>query len=168
MSSRSFSFSYDSTSDLYIRLFRTVDGYVFDFADNTWKVNLAACTTPDKAFDSEFTKFDGTGQSVYGWTLNLTNIHNAGDVQQTLMRFYDNAVPADADVAIDDGGLDADIQFGENGAGEVVCRARVSVKSTAGSTAQISVWLERNGQIIDIDTAGGTTFTADAATDFLP
>lgn len=149
MATETFSTEYDASANLYLRLFDET-GQVFDFNDNTFKA-LASATTPYAAA-TERADMAGTGRSGYTVAVNLANVWGAGNPKRLVAKFYDNAAPADADAPVSEP-LGLTVQFGQLGEGHLVCHAEVAVKSTAGSTAQLSVWLERNGQTVDIDGA---------------
>lgn len=148
MASETFAFEYTSSANIYFRLFNMA-GQVFDFADNTFKA-LAGATTPYVAA-TERADMAGTGRSGYTAAVNLTNVNKTGAATRYVLKAYNNVTPADADNPVS-GALDITVQFGKLGEREVVAQAQLNVKSTAGSTAQLAVWLEHGGQKVDIDT----------------
>ena len=152
---------YDAGADVYFRIFND-SGQVFDFSDLAFKA-LASATTPYIAA-TERADMDGTGFSAYQATLNLAQINGTPTSKHYTLKAYNNAAPADTDVAVSDA-LDVVVQLGELGEGELIGQAEVSVKSTAGTTAQAKAWLERNGRKVTLDDTGGIAFTADAGTD---
>ena len=54
-----------------VSLHRKSDGYVFDADDSTWKVNLAACTTPKVAATADVS-MTGDVDAVYVATIDMT------------------------------------------------------------------------------------------------
>ena len=149
---------YTASATVFFRLFNST-GQAFDFDDNTFKA-LASCTTPYVAA-TERADMGGTGKSCYQASVNLANVNDTGAIGRYTLRAYEQAggSPADSDAAIS-GGLALTVQFGELGEREIVAQAEISVKSTAGSTCQVSAWLEWGGEKVGISTNGGTAFTA--------
>ena len=143
MASEDFTHRNTASRNVYFRLFETSTGNVFDFNDNTFKA-LAGATTPSVAA-TERGDMDGTGYSVYVANINLSNVHNEGVAKYIIAKAYDNAAPADADISISDD-IGIYVQFGELKKKTVVAVGSVSVKSTAGTTAQVRCWLERDGK----------------------
>lgn len=148
MTTETFVFEYTAGADIYFRLFNAA-GQVFDFSDNTFKA-LSAATTP-YFVATEKADMGGTTQSGYVANIDLADVHNTGAVGRFVLKAYDNDTPADTDDPISDP-LPITVQFGELGEGELLCQFELNVKSTEGLAAQLSVWLERNGKKIDIDT----------------
>lgn len=153
---------YDASQTVFFRVF-DADGNVFDFDDSTFKA-LASATTPYVAA-TEQTAMGGTSKSGYTASVDLADLNDTGSKGRYLVKAYSQAGddPADTDPAISDG-LSVTVQFGELGEREIVAQGEVSVKSTAGNTAQVSAWLEHGGAKIDVGSNGGTVFTA-ATTD---
>lgn len=149
---------YTASATVFFRLFNS-SGQAFDFDDNTFKA-LASCTTPYVAA-TERADMGGTSKSCYQASINLANVNDTGAIGRYTLKAYEQAggSPADSDAAIS-GGLALTVQFGELGEREVVAQAEISVKSTAGSTCQVSAWLEWGGEKVGISTNGGTAFTA--------
>jgi hypothetical protein len=155
----------DHTESLNI-FFRVWDtsGNVFDFSDNTFKA-IGGATTPYVAA-TERTAMGGTGKSGYQASIDLALLNNTALAKRYILKAYTRAggSPADTDAAISealiiDGGLIV-VQAGELGEAPVIVQVELSVKSTAGSTGQVSCWLERNGRLLPVSTLGGTVFTA--------
>ncbi|MBW3538756.1 MAG: hypothetical protein KY476_00650 [Planctomycetes bacterium] len=144
---------HEAGKSVYFRLFND-SGQVFDFNDNTFKA-LAGATTP-YVVATERGDMDGAGLSGYQATINLANVNKTPTAKHYTLKAYANPAPADADVSIADA-LDVIVQLGELGEGELIVQAEVSVKSTAGLTAQVKAWLERNGRKIDVDTLDAAT-----------
>lgn len=142
-------------ADVYFRIFNA-SGQVLDFADNAFEA-LSSATTPYVAA-TERADMAGTGRSGYTAAVDLADVNNSA-AAQFVIKAYDNGTPADADnplapAATNETLLPAPhiwVEYGELGRGEIVVQAEVNVKSTAGSTAQVAVWLERNGVKLDID-----------------
>lgn len=152
MASETFSFEHTAAANIYFRIFN-MSGQVFDFNDNTFK-SLAAATTP-YVTATEKADMGGTGRSGYVATINLTNVNNTGAANRYELKAYDNAAPADGDNPVSDA-LPFTVKFGKLGERPWAVQFEVNVKSTAGSTAQLSVWLEYDGEKIDIDTVDAT------------
>lgn len=153
---------YDAGETVFFRVFDTT-GNVFDFDDGIFKA-IGSATTPQVAA-SEKTGMGGTGKSGYTASIDLAAINDTGSVGRYTAKAYAQAggSPAATDPAIS-GGLTLSVQFGILGEKEVIAQAEISVKSTAGSTAQVSAWLEHGGNRVPVATNGGTLFTA-AVTD---
>ncbi len=145
-----------ASANIYFRVFNS-SGQVLDFTDNTFKA-LSGATTPYVEAD-ERADMAGTGRSGYTADINLANVNNSA-AAQFVVKAYDNETPADTDNPIAPASTNETIlpaphfwvEFGEYGRGEILVQAEINVKSTAGSTAQVAVWLERNGVKLDIDT----------------
>lgn len=150
---------YDASATVYFRLYDS-SGNVFDFNDETFKA-IGSATTPQVAA-TERTEMGGTSKSGYQASIDLATVNDTGAVNRyTLKAFLQSGgSPATSDAAITDGWFHITIQFGGLGEKDVVAQGEISVKSTAGSTAQISAWLEFAGKKIGVSTNGGTTFTA--------
>lgn len=158
---RTFSFVGDAGLDAYVRVFNG-SGQAFDFDDNTFK-SLASCTTPYQTM-TERSDVDGTSRSGYVTSLDLGAIHDGIGLQNFIVQVYDNAAPADSDVAVSDP-LGLSIELGDAGKRQLIAWAKVSVKSAAGNDAQITAWLEADGQPVEVHEINGAAFTADAGTD---
>lgn len=143
-------------ADVYARLFDSA-GRVFDFSDGAF-TTLGGATTPYVAA-TERTEMDGTSYSGYQVSVDLSAVNDTPTAKRYTLKWYANASPADADVAIADGG-EIIVQASELGELALIAQPELSVKSTAGTTAQVSLWLERGGQMISVGSVGGTVFTA--------
>lgn len=152
-----------ASATVFFRIWDT-SGNVFDFNDNTFKA-IGSATTPYVAA-TERTAMGGTGDSAYQAAITLENINNTALAKRYIVKAYTQAggSPADTDDAISEGtivnGGELTIQAGEIGEQPIVVQAEISVKATAGSTAQVSCWLERAGRLLEVSTLGGTAFTA--------
>lgn len=147
----------------YIRVFNAT-GQAFDFADGVFKT-LAAATTPYQAM-TERTDVDGTSRSGYTTELDLGAIHPDVGLEEFLLHVYDNAAPADADVAISEA-LSLPIELGDGGRRQLLAWGKLSVKSSAGNDAQVAAWLEADGERVELHEINGVAFTATAATDIV-
>jgi len=160
MSSITLFVEHTAGADIYFRVFNA-SGQVLDFTDNTFKA-LSGATTPYVEAD-ERADMAGTGRSGYTASLNLANV-NKSAAAQFVIKAYDNSSPADADNPIAPAATNETIlpaphlwvEFGELGRGEILVQVEVNVKSTAGSTAQVALWLERDGKKLDIDDIDAT------------
>ena len=147
---------YDAGEDVYFRIFDSA-GLVFD---PTAKQFVAIGSTANDFIEAtELAAIGGTGFSGYSAAVTLADLHNAGDVKPLVLLAFDNAAPADADVAILPP-VSFSVQFGQLGRAPLTVQTEVSVKSTEGTAAQLKVWLDRDAQRIAVGTAGGTIFTA--------
>lgn len=136
---------------LYIRVLGLTGseaGKVLDFSDNTFKA-LASCTTPYQTA-TERTAFAGTGRSGYTTDLDLSEVNAEAVERAYLVKWYNNGSPADADTAIAETDVFIVANSREGVRGWTV-QCELGVKSTAGSTAQLSVWLEHGGERVDLD-----------------
>ena len=90
-----------ASKNVYVRIFGMEGadaGKVYDFDDDTFKA-LASCTTPYKVA-TEQADMNGTGFSGYLVSIDCALINNTSTLKQYSYAFFDNASPADADVAI--------------------------------------------------------------------
>lgn len=154
-------FTYDATASLnaYVRIHNSA-GLVFDHDDDSWKA-LASATTPHLAM-TEVAAAHGTGRSRYYVDVDLGKLNDTGDIQNFTLTVCNNGSPAATDNPVSSP-HDFAVQFGLQGAKEVIAQGEVNVKSTSGDTAQLTAWLEHGGQTIDVGTNGGTVFTAAAS-----
>ncbi len=160
-------------SSRYFRIFDSA-GLVFDFNDNTFKA-IASATTP-YVLATERTAMGGTGKSSFTADVDLANVWNKPGSQFFLFA-YAGGTPADGDAAISPTASESIIlpspspwiEFGEFGRGEIIAEVEANVKSTAGTTAQLALWLARNGKKIPIATidpvaTGNITYREHGAT----
>lgn len=70
---------------VYYRLFRPADDKVFDFDDDTWEVNLAACTDPKLAATEKTDVGDAT-YSLYTASLDLAAVNNTDTPMQVVVQ----------------------------------------------------------------------------------
>lgn len=152
---------FSASASLYFRIFDNA-GLAWDF---TAKAFVALTSTAnDYLAATARTNVGGTGLSGYSATLPISELHTGGTAKGLVLVAYNNAAPADADVAVLPP-VEFSVQFGQLGDHPLTVQADVSVKSTEGNTAQLKVWLDRDGERMPVSTAGGATFTADAGTD---
>lgn len=145
---------YTSGSTVYLAVFRKSDGKVFDWADNTWKLDGSA-TTPNVAMSA--LRSAGTGQSLYVVSLNLATINaTATPVDVTVLAFkrVGGSVSLANDEAISEPVgwqiAEGDLVTEEEGGPQV--KTTVSVTSTAGNNAHVKVQLvDSTGTLIDLD-----------------
>lgn len=159
-----FSDSYAAGSDVYARLFND-SGQVFDFSDSTFKATIAACTTP-QVVATEVAGMDGTGFSDYYVSIDLATVNDLPTVGRYIVKFYDNATPAAADIAVT-AALPLTVSYGMIGERATITQCESNVKSTEGLAAQVAAWLEVEGVTVDPVAIGGQVFTADSSTDVL-
>ena len=74
---------------VYFRFFDPSDSTVFDFDDNVWEVNLAACTTP-KLAAVEKTDLGDADESLYVASSNLTNMYNTATAKEFVVQAVDD------------------------------------------------------------------------------
>lgn len=162
MATETFTFSYNASADVYVRIFDSA-GLCFDFDDSTFKA-IASCTTPYAAATERTA--GGTANSIYQVAVDLDTVNGTGAANRYTMLAYDNATPADADDPVS-AALDLPIRFGTLSEQPAICQGELNVKSTAGTTAQLTGWLEFNGAKVSVGSVGGSVFTADAGTDVI-
>lgn len=145
------------TTDPYIRIFDS-GGLVFDFNDSTFK-SIGSATTPHKAA-AEMSDMGGATKSAYVVSVDLAVMWpKQGAVFYVF--WYVNNTPVSADEIVapavagpaQSPGPGIWVEFGELGRGEMIVQVEINVKSTAGTDAQIALWLERNGRKVAISTA---------------
>lgn len=129
-------------------------GQVLDFNDSTMKA-IGSATTPYKAA-TERTGVCGSGRSSYTVNLDLAAVNSKAYSRFYRIKWYTGSAPAttvnpvkDEDVML--------IRNGNAGWREWIAQCELSVKSTAGSTAQVSVWLEDGGEKVAVGTLDGAT-----------
>ena len=74
---------------VYFRLFRPVDDKVFDFDDDTWEVDLAACTDP-KLAAAENTDVGDATRSLYTASLDLATVNDTDTPMQVVVQAMDD------------------------------------------------------------------------------
>jgi hypothetical protein len=121
-------------------------GLVLDFADNTFKT-LASATTP---YQTATAAASGSGKSLYHTTLDLDEVNPDAVDRRYQIQWYNNAAPAVADVPL---AVVPPLRViaGRADPREIVVQVELGVKSTAGLAAQLSAWLEIDGQRIAVD-----------------
>ena len=137
----------------YIRIFDTA-GNVFDFNDNTFKA-LGSATTPYKR-PTERTDVSGTGRSGYFTDVNLSNVNANLDARAYVVQWYDNATPASGDNPVSGAPKEnLFVQLGErvDRAEMVDVRMHMSVNSTAGNEAHVSLWALFRGKLVSLSGA---------------
>jgi hypothetical protein len=120
-------------------------GQFFDFSDNTFKA-LGSATTPYAAA-TERTGIAGTGKSYYDVSLNLTNIYVGLAPLPITITAFERAggSPAPAtDMAIS-GPAGLSLQRGDVMIVPVEPQLRICTKTIAGTTIQITAWLDAAG-----------------------
>lgn len=113
MASKVFTVRHTAGKTVYFRVLRLSDRKVFDFDDNTWETNLAACTNP-KAAATENTDFGDATDSLYWASINLTNLNNETDVPydmivQAVDDDTDDTVIAESHISVTNGFLQEDL-----------------------------------------------------------
>ncbi|HUU99257.1 MAG TPA: hypothetical protein VM487_26285 [Phycisphaerae bacterium] len=89
MATEYFSVVHTASKSVYFRFMDPADGTVFDFDDNAWEANLAACTTP-KLAATERTDLGDADESTYIAGTNLTNMYNTAAAKQFLVQAVDD------------------------------------------------------------------------------
>lgn len=74
---------------VYYRLFRPVDDKVFDFDDDTWEANLAACADP-KLAATEKTDVGDAANSLYTALLDLAILNDTDTPMQVVVQAMDD------------------------------------------------------------------------------
>ncbi len=74
---------------VYYRFLNPANNEVFDFDDNAWEANLAACTTP-KLAASENTDFGDTSNSLYIAALDMALLNSTGTPMTVIIQSVDD------------------------------------------------------------------------------
>ena len=72
---------------IYFRFVRPVDGYVFDFDDTTWKINVAACTDPNLEA-TENTDVGDVVYSLYFASVELNGVNSSSSPMSVLVEAW--------------------------------------------------------------------------------
>ncbi len=162
MASRDYTHDYTSGSNLYLIFTRDSDGKVFDWSDNTWKVDASA-TTPGVAMS--VLRGAGTGMSHYSATINLATINNTATPVDTHVMVFaraggsvsltaDSLVGESFPVRITSGesvsylGTDVATSLGQ----EKFCVVTMNYSGLGGTSAHCTARLEtRDGEVVDLD-----------------
>ncbi len=126
-------------------------GQVLDFNDNTFKA-IGSATAPYLAA-TERTGINGAGKSSYTVDLDLSHVNTSAVYRQYLVKWYTGNTPAttinpvksETIFAVENANASL---FGRN----FLVNGEISVKSTAGDAAQMSLWLEDNGVLVPLAT----------------
>lgn len=146
MTTETFTFLHTAGLPIYFRLFDDL-GQVFDFDDATFKA-LTAATEP-YLVATERQYMDGTGRSGYTCALDLADVYLGLVPKRYVLQAYAAITPATEDLAVSSP-MGITIQAGEIGEKDVIVKSCLSVKSTEGAFAQISIWIEHGGRKVDI------------------
>jgi hypothetical protein len=144
----------NSSYAAYVRVYGLTGaqlGQVLDFADNTFKP-LGSATTP---YQTATAVASGTGKSLYVANLDLDELNPDAVDRAYRIQWYNNASPAAGDVPL---AVEAPLRViaGRAEPVRVEVQVELAVKSTAGLAAQLSVWLEIDGQRIPVDDLDAT------------
>lgn len=159
MATKVFSFAYDAGANVYVRIFgRTGSevGQVFDDNDDTFK-SLATATTPYLTC-TEQTAEDGTSYSVYTVSVDLANINSTLAAKDYVIKAYDNASPADADVAISEE-LGFTVHASRYGEQPITVTVEGCNTSSAGSEVRYLIRLYVNGEFYSLANAATGVLT---------
>jgi len=159
MATKVFSFDTDAGADIYVRIFgRTGSevGQVFDDSDDTFKA-LASATTPYITC-TEQTAEDGTAYSSYTVSVDLATLNDTLALKDYVIRAYDNATPADTDVAVS-GPLAFSVQAGEEGKQDITVSIDGCNTSSAGTEVRYLIRLYVNGTMRVLDNAATCVLT---------
>jgi len=89
MATEYFSVVHTAGKTVYFRFMDPSDGTVFDFDDDAWEVNLAACTTP-KLAATERTDLGDADESTYVAGTDLTDMYNTAAAKQFVVQAVDD------------------------------------------------------------------------------
>ena len=84
-----FSVVHTAGKTVYFRFMDPSDGTVFDFDDDTWEANLAACTTP-KLAATERTDLGDADESTYVAGTDLADMYNTAAAKQFVVQAVDD------------------------------------------------------------------------------
>ena len=84
-----FTVEHTNAVTVYFRFLDPSDLSVYDFDDDTWKVNLAACTDP-KLAAVENTDMGDANESLYVASYDLATIYNAAPVKSFVVQAVDD------------------------------------------------------------------------------
>ena len=82
------SIRHNASTTVTVRLFRPSDQKVFDFDDDTWETNVAACTTPLLTL-TENTDVGSTSKSIYRNTIDLDDVNSSATPMYVEFQFLD-------------------------------------------------------------------------------
>lgn len=131
------------------------DGNFFDFDDDTVKA-LGSCTTPSQAM-TENSDTGGANLSEYVDELTLSSINNTGEIKDFFISIYEQAGGSPnlaTDEVISPPAL-LKVQFGREAPDKQI-KFSIATKTTAGTTVQAAVWMECNGEKLDLSTIDGS------------
>ena len=72
---------------IYFRFVRPADGYVFDFDDTTWKINVAACVDPNLEA-TENTDVGDVVHSLYSASVDLDDVNSSSVPMSVLVEVW--------------------------------------------------------------------------------
>jgi len=159
MATKVFSFAYDASADVYVRIFgRTGSdvGKVYDADDDTFKA-LGSATTPYIAC-TEQTAEDGTGLSVYTVSVDLADLNSTLAEKDFVIKAYDNSSPADTDAAISEE-LPFTVQASRYGVQELSASVVGCFTTTAGAAVKYLIRLYVNGEFYELANAATGVLT---------
>lgn len=140
---------HNTGANLYFRVFGLTGsqaGQVLDFSDNAFKA-LASATTPYQTM-TEYADLAGNGLGGYSSQLDLSEVNATLAPNDYQINVYNNASPSDIDnpiarldpIRVQNSRIDSRFKV----------EFEINVKSTAGSTAQLTLWLEDNDELVAI------------------
>lgn len=150
MATKVFSFPYDASADVYVRIFgRTGSdvGKVYDADDDTFK-SLGTATTPYIAC-TEQTSEDGTGLSVYTVSVDLADLNSTLAEKDFVIKAYDNSSPADTDAAISEE-LQFTVQASRYGVQDITATMDGCNTSSTGTAVRYLIRLYVNGEFYQL------------------
>jgi len=80
---------------VYFRLFDPSNSKVYDFDDDSWEANLAACTDP-KLAATEKTDMGDADESLYVASYNLATIYNSATAKSIIVQAVDDLATDEA------------------------------------------------------------------------
>lgn len=151
MATKVFSFAYNASANVYVRIWgRTGSdvGKVYDANDDTFKA-IGIATTPYLSC-TEQTAEDGTGKSTYTVSVDLANINSTLAAKDFVIKAYNNSTPASTDVAISEE-LGFTIQASRYGKQDITASVVGCNTSSSGSAVKYLIRLYVDGDFYALD-----------------
>lgn len=89
MATEYFTVMHLASKTVYFRLFDPSNDEVFDFDDDSWKANLAACTDP-KLAATEKTDFGDADESLYTASDDLSDVYSTATAKMFIVQAVDD------------------------------------------------------------------------------
>lgn len=151
MASNYWKAQFDTGANLYLRIFNDAHS-VYNFSTNVFEaLSSSANHRLSMTYNSDEKLY--RSNSVIDWNLVWPN----GLPTKFTVQIYNNASPSTSDVPVCET-AQITLQFGEIGAGVIVCGFDGAFTSTAGLEYRMLTWIERDGQTVPL-AAGSCTVT---------